>query len=233
MATREARVSAGHSRRRDAWELGIGYGLILAVLWTPRPYQRVLYLVAAFFLLVVTALAFRGWSAMGLRLTNLRRSAWIAALAALLAAGAVFAAMRLHTLHAPGGFGAFLRRYWGYTLWAFVQQILLQDFFLRRLLHLLRGRHAAAALAAAGISAFAHLPNPVLAPVTLVWGAAACFLFLRYRNLVPLAVAHAVFGITLSVTLPPAVIRGMHVGLGYFSYRAGHPHAHRLPRQHP
>ncbi len=230
MATREARVSAGRSSRRDAWELGIGYGLILAVLWTPRPYQRGLYLVAALFLSVVTALAFRGWSAMGLRRENLGRSAWIVAVAALLAAGTVLAAARLDTLHAPGGFGALVRRYWGYALWAFVQQILLQDFFLRRLLHLLRGRQAAAALAAAGIFAFAHLPNPVLATVTLVWGAAACFLFLRYRNLVPLAIAHAIFGITLSVSLPPPVIRGMHVGLGYFTYRVAHPHARPLPR---
>ena len=231
MATRRAPVSAGRSRRRDAWELGIGYGLILAVLWTPRPYQRALYLVAALFLFVVTALAFRGWGAMGVRLTNLGRSAWVVGVAALLAAGTIVAATRLHTLHAPGGLGALLHRYWGYALWAFVQQILLQDFFLRRLLHLMPGRRAAAALAAAGIFAFAHLPNPVLATVTLVWGAAACSLFLRYRNIIPLALAHAIFGIMLSVSLPQAVIRGMHVGLGYFTYRAGHPHPHPLPGQ--
>ncbi len=238
MATGEAAsnpgaVWAGRSRGRDAWELGIGYGLILLVLWTPRPYQRVFYLIAALFLAVVTALAFRGWNAMGVRLTNFGRSAWVVGVAALLAAATIAAAAQLHTLHTPGGFGALVRRYWGYVLWAFVQQVLLQDFFLRRLLHLLQGRQAAAAFAAAGIFAFAHLPNPVLAPVTLVWGAAACFLFLRYRNLLTLGVAHAIFGITLSVSLPPPVIRGMHVGLGYFTYQAGHPHARPLPRERP
>ncbi len=34
------------SRRRDLVELGVGYGLILMVLWTPRPWQRLFYAAA-------------------------------------------------------------------------------------------------------------------------------------------------------------------------------------------
>ena len=112
----------------------------------------------------------------------------------------------------------FLKRYWGYALWAFAQQVLLQAFFLARLLRLMRNS-GAAAFAAAAIFSLAHLPNPILTAVTFVWGYAACLLFLHYRNLYPLALAHAIFGITIAVALPGPVTRNMRVGLGYLTYR--------------
>jgi membrane protease YdiL (CAAX protease family) len=115
----------------------------------------------------------------------------------------------------------FVLVYWGYALWTFVQQFLLQGFFLPRLLRLLPGPKSAA-LAAAGLFALAHLPNPILTVVTLIWGFAACMLFVRYRNLYSLAIAHAVFGITIAITVPGPVIRNMRVGLGYLTY--GHRH---------
>ena len=42
--------NARPSRTRDLLELSLGYALILAVIWTPRPWQRPLYLAAAIFL---------------------------------------------------------------------------------------------------------------------------------------------------------------------------------------
>ena len=57
---------------------------------------------------------------------------------------------------------------------------------------------------AALLFALAHLPNPILAPITLIWGLAACLLFLRYRNLYPLMIAHAILGITIAITIPGA-----------------------------
>jgi membrane protease YdiL (CAAX protease family) len=109
-----------------------------------------------------------------------------------------------------------------YALWACFQQLLLQGFFLPRFLGLMKGGRAAALLAA-GLFALAHLPNPVLTPVTLLWGFVACLLFLRYRNLYPLALAHAIFGITIAITIPGPVDHNMRVGLGYLTY--GH-HRH-------
>ena len=41
------------TRARDLFELCVGYGLILAVLWTPRPWQRVVYVLAVGFLTFV------------------------------------------------------------------------------------------------------------------------------------------------------------------------------------
>ena len=220
------------SLRRDLAELAIGYTLILLVIWTPRPYQRVLYLLAALFLAVVVWRSFHSFAAMGLRTTNLWRSLWSFGLALVLAAAVLLVSAHLHALHPVGGPAEFLRRYWGYALWAFVQQILLQDFFLRRFLAILPHRPRVAALAAATIFAAAHLPNPVLTPVTFVWGLLACLLFLHYRNLIPLALTHALFGIVLATAIPGPVIRNMRVGLGYLTYPATHGHPQRRNAPH-
>jgi hypothetical protein len=211
------------NRRRDLLELSVGYALILAVIWTPRPWQRLLYCVAAIFLIAVLWKSFDGWTAMGLRLANLGRSMWIVGVALAIAAVAVLLAQREGTLQHNGGLIPFLRRYWGYAIWAFAQQVLLQDFFLVRLLRLIRSP-GSAALAAAAIFSLAHLPSPILTGVTFVWGYAACLLFLHYRNLYPLALAHAIFGIAIAITVPGTVTHNMRVGLGYLSYASHHGH---------
>ena len=205
------------SRRRDLRELILGYALILVVLWTPRPWQRLLYGIAAAFLIAVLCLSFRGFQSMGLSTTNLARSLWIIGVALLLCAIAALIADHVGTLQHNGGFLPFVKRYWGYALWASAQQLLLQDFFLVRLLRLIARPHAAA-LTAAAMFSLAHLPSPILTVVTFIWGWLACLLFLRYRNLYPLALSHAILGITMAVTIPGLVTRNMRVGLGYLTY---------------
>jgi hypothetical protein len=98
-----------------------------------------------------------------------------------------------------------------------MQQFLLQSYFLLRLLRLLPGK-AAPILVATGIFALAHLPNPILTPVTLVWGAISCILFLRYRNVYTLGLAHGIMGLCLAVTVPNSLHHHMRVGLGYLRY---------------
>ena len=104
-----------------------------------------------------------------------------------------------------------------YRLCSFVQQFLLQGYFLFRFLRLLPRRESVA-VAAATIFAAAHVPNPILTPITLVWGMVACFVFLRCRNLYPLMMAHAILGISVSITVPGPVIHNMRVGIGYLRY---------------
>jgi membrane protease YdiL (CAAX protease family) len=111
----------------------------------------------------------------------------------------------------------------GYTVWSFVQQFLLQGYFLYRLLRLLP-RPEWAVLVAAGIFSAAHLPNPILTPITLIWGLTACIVFLRYRNVYPLAAAHAILGITVAITIPGPMMHNMRVGLGYLTYHTHQPH---------
>ena len=219
---------SGRSRRRDAIEIAVAYALILAVEWTPRPLQRVLWLVAVMGVALIVWRSFDGWQAMGFRAANFGRSLWIAGAAVTLAAAAVTLAVRMHTLQAPGGPLAFFATYCAYALWSGVQQVLLQGVFLLRFLRLIP-KSWAAALVTSALFALAHLPNPVLMPITLVWGCAACLLFLRYRNLYALMIAHAILGITVAITVPGPVDHNMRVGLGYLTYDL-HKHSHRMYR---
>ena len=211
------------SHTRDLVELAVGYTLILIVIWTPRPWQKIIYFVAAAFIILATSISFPGVKAMGLRPKNAVRSLWVVAAALLAAAISIAIAGRMHTLHGPTSPSMFIRRYAGYILFACVQQALLQDFFLLRFLRLIRSPQAAA-VAAAGIFSLAHLPNPILTLVTFVWGLIACLLFWRYRNLYVLAVAHSILGVTLAMSIPGPVIHNMRVGLGYLTYDPHHLH---------
>ena len=213
-------------RRRDLLELSIGYGLILAVLWTPPPWQRPLYLVAAAFLIATSIRPAESWRGLGLSGRNLLPSSLVVLAALAVSGTSVAVAAHRGVLHAPGSFREFLVRYSGYIAWSFAQQFLLQDFFLLRFRRLLHGRTALAVAAAAGIFAAAHVPSPILTVFTLVWGVIACAVFVRYRNLYPLALAHAILGITVAVCLPGPVTHNMRVGLGYLRYARSHGHHH-------
>ena len=214
---------ARRRRRRDLLELSVGYGLILIALWTPRQWQKFPSLAALIWIVLVTFLSFEGWSAMGLRVSRFPRSIWVVGVAMVLAALAGLLAWKLHTLHLPGGPTMILRRYWAYTIWAFLQEFILLDFVLLRLFRVLPNRKLAGLLTAA-LFATAHLPNPILTPMTLIWGFAACLLFLQYRNVYTLAMAHAIFGISIALTVPGPVDHNMRVGLGYLTYRAHRDH---------
>ncbi len=218
------------SKRRALAEIAIAYGLILAVLWTPRPWQQMLWWVAIVVIAIIIGASFEGFRAMGLRAGNFFRSLWVVGAALVVSAVAVTISARLHTLHDSHGALTLLEGFWAYAIWSGVQQFLLQCFFLSRLLRLLPSPRQAA-FTAAFLFALAHLPNPVLAVLTVVWGSIACLIFLHYRNLYPLAIAHAVLGITIAVVVPGHVDHNMRVGLGYLKYHRGQHH--RLPLEAP
>jgi hypothetical protein len=205
------------TRRRDLLELSGIYLLILVVIWTPRPWQAALWVVAAAIVIYIAYRSFEGLRPMGLCTANLVRSLWAVAFAMAVAMIAVVLAGRLHTLQIPETPWLFLRKYGLYVLWAAVQQIILQWFFLSRSLRLLNDATSAAALTA-GLFAVAHLPNPVLTLITLVFGLASCFFFLHYRNLGPLAIAHAILGICIGITIPGAIDHNMRVGISYLTW---------------
>ncbi len=220
------------TKLRPLLETLVPYGLILLVIWTPRAWQKYLWWFAAASIVIITCISFDGLRAMGLRMTNFGRSLWIVGVALLLAGAAVLVAARLHTLHLPRSPLAFAATYCAYALWSGVQQFLLQGIFLQRLLRLIPNS-TRAALAASLLFAAAHLPSAILTPMTLIWGFAACLIFLRYRNLYSLALAHAILGIAVAVTIPGPVDHNMRVGLGYLTY-GQHRHAHApYPEPYP
>jgi membrane protease YdiL (CAAX protease family) len=187
------------------------------VIWTPRPWQWGLWALAAVCIFGVIVLSFDGWKTMGICRENLRQSAWAVLLAGTLALIAVAAASRLHTLRLPHSPYLFVRHYAWYAIWAGLQQMILQCFFLARSVRLIPNATAAAGLSAA-LFAVAHLPNPVLTVITLVCGLASCLFFLHYRNLWPLAVAHAILGIAIAITIPGRIDHNMRVGISYLTW---------------
>ncbi|MGP8252276.1 MAG: type II CAAX prenyl endopeptidase Rce1 family protein [Terracidiphilus sp.] len=225
-------AAARRGSARDLAEILIAYALIMMVIWTPRAAQRVLWWVAAAGVLAIICRSFDGWAAAGMRRANFLRSIWIVGAALALSLAAVLVAARLGTLHLPRTALAFIGTYIAYAVWSAVQQFLLQGFFLARLLRLIP-RAWLAALAAAALFSSAHLPSPFLAPITLLWGFAACLLFLRYRNLFPLALAHAILGITIAITVPGTLDHNMRVGLGYLTYDPHHARNRHLPLVEP
>lgn len=205
-------------RKRDFFEASAGYCIILAAIWSPEPLQDYLFWSGLAFIAAVTFARHPTLHSLGLSFAAKWRSWWVVALALASATVAVWIAWRLNTLHLPF---AEDHSWWLaalYVAWALVQQFILQDFFFTRLVRLLPSRSAAVAVAGL-LFAVAHLPNPLLTVATLVWGVAACALFLRYRDLYSLGVAHAVFGLCLAVTIPNTVHHSMRVGLHYYQYQ--------------
>lgn len=222
---------SARSRRRDLFELVGIYGLILLVIWTPQPWQALLWGLATISLIAVIAVSYEGMRPMGLSTKNLVKSLWAVALAMMVALFAVAIAMRMHTLQLADSPRWALQHYGSYAIWAGVQQLILQCFILSRSLRLLKNATAAAAVSA-GLFAIAHLPNPLLTLVTLVCGLASCLFFLHYKNLWPLVMAHAILGISIAITIPGPLDHNMMVGIGYVTWAdrelpavAGAPHA--------
>jgi hypothetical protein len=218
-------------KSRDFLEVAATYGLVLLAVWTPTPLQVWLGWIILAWVFSATAASGQDARTLGFRPSRPWRSLWVVGIAMLAAGLAIWISAQIHTLHPlPIGVPA-VGRTWKYFLWAFLQQFLLQDFFLLRLLRLLH-RKTAAVIATTVLFASAHLPNPLLVTVTLLWGAAACALFLRYRDLYSLGIAHGILGICLAVAVPNAVHHGMRVGLGYLRYHEHLAPLHRSQSNH-
>lgn len=216
------------SYARPLFELITGYALIFIALWTSGGTQRFFMLLAVMWIVLTTKWRPSAGEAEGIQPSGLRHSWWIVACAAAVAAVAVVVSAGVGTLHLPVNLGRHPTRVWGYVIWSFVQQFILQDYFFLRFRRLVPTSYGAVA-ATAILFSLAHLPNPVLTVTTLFWGAAACLLFLRYRDLYSLGAAHAILGLCIAFTVPDAVHHQMRVGLGYLAY---HPH-HTEPLSQP
>lgn len=211
------------SRRRELVELFVGYGLILVVVWTPRPAQNVLYWITVAWIVVTAVLARTRSRPIGLGLGGLRQSLWIVPAAVALFFIGMWIAAWAHSLHRLYGPLPLAIHVLTYAIWALIQQFILQVYVLLRLLRLGLSRPRAIGVAAL-MFAIAHIPNPVLTPAVIVWGALSCWLYLRYRNLYAIALAHGMLGMCLAITVPNGINHHMRVGLGYLMYpthRAG------------
>ncbi|MGA9353408.1 MAG: CPBP family intramembrane glutamic endopeptidase [Terriglobales bacterium] len=107
-------------------------------------------------------------------------------------------------------------QWWAYGLWALIQEFILQSFFFTRCEDLFGG--GAAVWMAATLFAAAHLPNPLLTTFTFIAALFFCEMFRRHRSIYPIAVAHALLGLTVALTMPDSLLHHMRVGIGYLRY---------------
>lgn len=198
-------------------ELATGYTLIILTIWTPNPAQRVLFWICAAWFLAFAVIAKLRHEPLGLERPSLRMATTFVGLTILLAVAMGAVAAALGTLHGLFGIRAPLLHASGYLLWALVQQYIQQSYFFARI-EKLTARGILAGFITAVLFCLAHLPNPVLTPVTFVGGWILSELFRRYRSLYPLAVAHGLIGLAIAVSLPDQIHHRMRVGLGYLRY---------------
>lgn len=105
----------------------------------------------------------------------------------------------------------------GYGSWCVIQQYLTQSYFHNRLMSIIRSRHLSSAVVAVMFGS-AHIPNPILMPVTTLAGFIFSEIFARHRNIWPLALAQTVGGLLVAAISPASLIHNMRVGPGYFFY---------------
>lgn len=101
-----------------------------------------------------------------------------------------------------------------YCPWGIFQQYLLNGYIANRLLAVYSPRSVP--LISAALFAGAHLPNWFLMLVTFGMGYVSTRLFMRYRNIYFLGLAHAVIGTLLFVMIPDSISHHLTVGPGFF-----------------
>lgn len=206
------------AERRVLWrQVLLVYAALEGALWTAGAVQSFFIVLTVTLTIAWTFSERHPWPDLGLNPASMRRGWWIAPVGAAVAGLVLLAAWRWHTLRPPAGGTEVVANVVLSLVWAFAQQFLLQSFFFLHLEYLLRsGRRAM--IAAALLFSSAHVPNPVLVPVTLVGGLILSEVFRRHRTLYPLALAHALVALALAISVPETVLHDMRVGLGYIRY---------------
>ena len=101
-------------------------------------------------------------------------------------------------------------------VWALFQQYALQGFINRRL-QTAMGTGVKVTLLVGLTFGLLHLPNPLLALLTLLGGVIWAAVYQRQPNLLALAISQSLISLTLALAIPPNLINGLRVGFRYFN----------------
>ena len=186
-------------------------------LWTQGRMQARWYLAAMIVLVISVLFSHPRSRDLGLTWAGFKGAAWIVPLAAVLCGFAVLLAYEFGTLTVLSGG----EPYWHavfYAIWAVEQQFMLNSFFYKRFESLI-GDTTVAVVITALLFSLVHIPNPVLVPATFLGGILFVETFRRWRNIYPIAIAHAMFGLTLAITVPDHWLHHMRVGLGFLRFK--------------
>jgi hypothetical protein len=195
-------------------EAAAAFGLIMLYIWRLRfTAPRAWVFILGFFVLSHILRGERAAS-LGFRRANFREClrtlapALVLLTLSLMAAGVLLETIR--PVSPEYGFMCLL----AYCPWGIFQQYLLNGYIANRLLAVSPARHVP--LLAAALFAGAHLPNWFLMPVTFVTGYYSTKIFMRYRNLYFLGMAHALIGTALFIVIPDSISHHLKVGPGFF-----------------
>lgn len=100
-------------------------------------------------------------------------------------------------------------------LWALFQQYVLNGFINRRA-QLAFGQGTRSVLLVGIIFGLLHLPNPLLAMLTMIGGIIWAVAYQRHPNLLALALSHTVVSLTLALIIPGSLLNNLRVGFKYF-----------------
>ena len=109
----------------------------------------------------------------------------------------------------------FRARYISLPLWALFQQYVLNGFINRRA-QIWFGKGAKSIFLVGTVFGLLHLPNPLLATLTLIAGLFWAFVYQKQPNLLALTISHTMASITLALSLPPGLLNSLRVGFKYF-----------------
>lgn len=202
--------------KREALDVVIAFGLLEGGIWSVGTAQIAWAVALALWVAFAAVRSGRDRDQLGLGLRGFSASLWVIPASSAFAFFMMLLGSYAGTLHNLRGVHTPLWHSALYIAWALVQEFLTQSFIFVWLESVLADSRRAV-FATAFLFCMAHIPNPVLLVATLPMGLFWAALFRRYRNIYALSVAHAILGLSLSVTIPEAVTHHMRVGIAYWT----------------
>lgn len=108
--------------------------------------------------------------------------------------------------------GIFLGALILYPPWALFQHYIFTVYMQGRFLESMPNRGGTSSFFSAILFSITHLPNPLLAPVTLPLGFVWMTFFRKYKNIYAIAMSHGVIGASALSSLPNAITHNFLVG---------------------
>ncbi len=190
------------------------FAMIVLYIWQWRPGHPLSWAIILGFVLASHAFRRETPAGLGFRLTNLKSAlAAITPVALLLALALLAIGAMCHTVRTvtpQAGFSSLAL----YCCWGLFQQYLLNGYFVNRFVEI---SPAAAPLMAAIAFSGIHTPNWFLMGVTLFAGFACAKIYLKFRNLYALGLAHGVIGFLLYLCVPDTISHHLYVGPKWFA----------------
>jgi xanthosine utilization system XapX-like protein len=111
--------------------------------------------------------------------------------------------------------GSFRARFLWLPAWALFQQYTLNGFINSRA-QIALGKGAKSVILVAIVFSLLHLPNPLLAAVTLLGGLVWVAVYQKQPNLFACALSHSALSITMALTISSGLLNSLRVGFKYF-----------------